>query len=416
MLFTVLIDLMGFSIIFPLYPAMLRYYLGAGGSSLQQLAAWLHPGGSPAALPTAVLFGGLLGSLYALLTFLSAPLLGRLSDRLGRRPVLLWTTLGHLTGYLLWTFAQSFALLIVSRVIGGLMSGNLAVASAAVADVSSREERTRGMALLGVAFGAGFLLGPVLGGVASLYDLSAIPALASLGMHPFSLPALCAALLSLANLLRLLWRFPETLPSGRPADAPARPLGPVRRRAMRLAWHLNFLFTLGLSGTEFTLTFLAAERLGYGPAQNTWLFLFLGVVLMLGQGFLARRLARWLGEVPVVKLGLLVGVSGPALLALGHTPLGFYVGLALLALGGSLLQPALSSLASLYGGAGAQGRTLGGYRAAGSLARVAGPLLAALGYFWLGSRTAYLGLAALLLAPLLVGLRLPRPERVDRAG
>jgi MFS family permease len=419
-LLTVLIDLMGFSIVFPLYPAMLRFYLGepvrvgevrsAEGEAgpLQRLAAALHPGGSPPALLTAVLFGGLLGSLYALLNVLSAPLLGRLSDRLGRRPVLILTTAGNLAGYLLWAFAGSFWLLLVSRVANGLMSGNLAVASAAVADLSGREGRTRGMALLGVAFGLGFLLGPVVGGAASLYDLSRHPALAGIGMHPFSVPALCAAALSLCNLVRLVWRFPETLPSttGRPEQRAAD----GQPHALRLAWHTNFLFTLGLSGTEFTLTFLAAERLHYGPAQNVRLFLFLGLVLILGQGLMARRLAPRIGEVRLTQIGLLLGLAAPVLLAEAHGSLGIYSGLGLLALGTSLFNPALSALASLYGAERAQGRSLGGFRAAASLARAGGPLLAALAYFWLGSRAAYLGIAVLMLLPFAVGLWLPSPR------
>ncbi|HKK29690.1 MAG TPA: MFS transporter, partial [Alphaproteobacteria bacterium] len=178
---TLFLDLVGFSIIFPLFPAMLDYYLpnGAGDGSLlgrivAPLAAWSEASGAEnPRLMTAVLFGGVLGSLYSILQFLCAPLWGAWSDRVGRRKVLLVTISGLALSYVLWFFAASFWVLILARIIGGAMGGNLSVATAAVADSTTREKRSSGLAIVGIAFGLGFITGPGIGGLAAKIDLTA---------------------------------------------------------------------------------------------------------------------------------------------------------------------------------------------------------------------------------------------------
>jgi MFS family permease len=420
--FTVFIDLVGFSIVFPLFPAMLHHYLIHEGpqSLLGQLVTLLRSltyAGSPDQdLLVTVLFGGMLGSLYSLLQFLVSPFLGRLSDRHGRRPLLIATILGNTIGYLTWAFSGSFALLVLSRVINGVMSGNFAVASAAIADSTTRATRARGMALIGVAFGLGFLFGPPIGGLASLVDLGArYPSLTRFGINPFSLPALCATTLSLFNLLRVISALPETRPPelrGAVVDTPGRQLD-LRRAAaeVRIGSLVNLLFTLGFSGLEFTITFFAAERLGYGPAQNTRIFLFLGLLLILTQGVIARRLAHRLGERALTIGGLALGLGAFLALAFAQGPIPIYAGLALLGVGSGLIHPSLSALVSLYSGEAEQGQSLGTFRAAGALARGIGPVLAAVAYWKLGSRTAYLIGSTMALAPLALSLWLPHPRR-----
>ena len=163
---TIFIDLVGFSIIFPLFPAILEHY---GQSGLLQnltnsLDAFSEATGAGDRF-TPVLFGGILGSLYAALQFFFAPIWGSLSDQWGRRSVLLVTTLGVFGSYLLWGFAGKFFLLVLARFVGGCMSGNISVATAAVADITTKENRSKGMGIVGAAFGLGFILGPALGGI-----------------------------------------------------------------------------------------------------------------------------------------------------------------------------------------------------------------------------------------------------------
>ena len=169
---TIFIDLVGFSIIFPLFPAILDYYGESGllASLTDSLDAFSEKTGAGARF-TPVLFGGVLGSLYAILQFFFAPIWGALSDKYGRRPILLITTLGVFASYLIWGFAGSFALLVIARFIGGCMSGNISVATAAVADVTTKETRSKGMGIVGAAFGLGFIIGPAIGGYLSSFNL-----------------------------------------------------------------------------------------------------------------------------------------------------------------------------------------------------------------------------------------------------
>ncbi len=417
---TIFLDIVGFSIVFPLFPSMLRHYLDREGpeSLVGRLYALLesfaHGHDADGRFLATVLFGGVLGSLYALLQFAAAPVLGRLSDRRGRRPVLLITIAGHALGYLLWVFAGSFALLVASRIVSGAMSGNIAVASAAIADTTTRENRARGMALIGVAFGLGLILGPALGGLAARVDLSAhAPSLVALGLNPFSAAAAVAALLSVANLLRVAASLPETLPPEKRAPRAGAPtLGGIASSPpeVRLVVAVNLLATLALGGLEFTLTFLAAERLHYGPTQNIALFLFIGVVLILVQGLLVRRLAPRVGERRLALGGLALTLGAFVGLALAHSVLSVYSALSFYALGAGLIHPSLTALVSLYSSEQEQGKNLGSFRAAASIARAGGPLIAALSYWQIGSRDAYLLAAAMMLAPLLLGLRLPDPK------
>ena len=201
-LLTVFLDLVGFSIIFPLFPDMLEYYLGkeAPGGWLHGLIARLEllsgMSGEQARFAATVLFGGLLGSLYSLLQFIAAPIWGAMSDQRGRRNILLITVAGTAVSYLLWIVADSFWLLVASRFLGGMMAGNLSVATAAVADVTDAANRSKGMGMIGAAFGVGFIIGPAMGALLSLWDAStALPWLP--GVNPFSGPAIVAFVLAM---------------------------------------------------------------------------------------------------------------------------------------------------------------------------------------------------------------------------
>jgi MFS family permease len=419
----IFIDLLGFSIIFPLFPALLSHYLQVDGTGgflgwlLAQIDALARLTGSHDNYRE-VLFGGLLGSLYGFLQFLFAPVWGSLSDRIGRRRVLLVTVAGTAFSYLLWIFSGSFALFIVARLIGGGFAGNLSVATAAVADVTSRENRAKGMALVGIAFGLGFMFGPALGSIAALYNpLAHYPQLAAIGINPFSTAGIAAFGLSLVNLVWITFQFRETLDPRHRSGADERirhPLhallaleaGPTRR-----ADWLYFIFTLAFSGMEFSLTFLAAERFGYTPTSMFKIFVFLGVVLIVTQGGIVRRVVPRFGERRVLLAGLLTTVAGMLVTGFAPTIAWLYVGLLLLGAGSGLVNPSVSALVSLYSGAEQQGRTLGVFRSLGSLARGLAPLTACLIYWWKGGPFLYALTGLFLLVPFIVGLRLPQPQK-----
>lgn len=417
---TLFLDLVGFSIIFPLFPALLEYYIGSEGSSgllgsllqgLDQLGHWM--GASSGSVGRIVLFGGFLSFLYSLLQFIAAPVAGTLSDRFGRRPVMLVSVGGIAVSYLLWGFAHSFWLLVVARLLGGLMGGNITTATAAVADISGTEHRSRGMALIGMAFGLGMIVGPVIGGLTALVRLDLLlPGIP--GLNPFSTPALVAFLLALVNLWQIHGRLPETLdPTHRRDHGIRRSLNPLRLlapqpypgvTATNLAY---FIFLLAFSGAEFTLTFLAAERLGFGPGQNGLLFLFIGVILAGVQGGFVRRRARAIGEARMALWGLLLLVPGMVLIARAYTLAWLLPGLVLISAGSAMTMPCLTSLVSLYTPAHDQGRVIGIFRSLGALARTLGPLIACSVYWRHGAGLAWLLGALSLALPLLLVRRLP---------
>ncbi|NDV61827.1 MFS transporter [Puniceicoccales bacterium CK1056] len=417
---TVFIDLVGFSVIFPIFPAMLDWYLPReeSGSMLHTLIG-IFKGlthGDNQQFLVAVLFGGLLGSLYSVLQFFSSPFWGRLSDHHGRRKILLITTTGTAVAYALWIFSGSFWVLVISRVLGGIMAGNLAVATASVADLTDSSKRSKGMALIGVAFGLGFILGPALGGLGSLVDLGVNPqSTAAFGLTPFSFPALLAFLMALFNIVWVWRAFPETLDAthmeeNRKKPSPLLRLGskiPDVRRALKV----YFLFIFAFAGMEFTLTFLALERLLYEPHNMALLFLFIGLVLSLTQGFVVRRYAHRFGERNFTTLGLLSACLSLICLSISQSTGLFYTGLALLGFGVGCASPSLSALVSLYSPANRQGSELGAFRSIGSMGRALGPLYGAGLYWWMGSQVAYLTSAILLFVAVLFSILLPNPTQ-----
>lgn len=424
---TLYIDLVGFSIIFPLFPAMLDHYLAQEGNSglLGAIIGTLHRvaeslGGGERYLP--VLFGGFLGSLYSLLQFAFAPIWGGLSDKYGRRRILLLTCAGTALSYLLWVFSGTFLLLVLARLFGGAMAGNLSVATAAVADVTTRENRAKGMGMVGAAFGLGFVTGPAIGGLSAHFNLlDSFPSLAAWGVNPFSAPALAAFLLAAVNLVWIAGRFRETLPPERRAVAhPVRDRSPLRvLRAhldptVRTINFVYFLFILGFSGMEFSLAFYAHDRLQFTTGEITQMMVFIGFVLIVTQGLIVRRLVPKAGEKPVAIGGLaLVGV-GFLLLSLASSVGWLYLALAFMAFGSGCATPALTALVSLATKDERQGQALGAFRALGSLARAMGPFLIATVYWTLSPAIAYRGGAALMVLAFVWAQWLPRGSREEQ--
>ena len=425
---TVFMDIVGFSIIIPLFPHLLDHYIrteGAAGTligSLNSAAEWM---GGDTVFKKTVLFGGLLSTLYSLLQFVFSPIWGALSDRLGRRRILTITLAGNALSYLLWIFAAQFWVVVVTRLVSGMMAGNIAVASAAAADITDEKERVKGMAVVGIAIGLGFVFGPVIGGLASSVQFAHGTAVGSFGLNPFSVPAAIAASLALLNFLLVVKFFPETLAPERRASADARrpsvfDLATVRSSAVRRTSFANLVYQVAFTGMENTIVFLTFALFLYNPRDNAWLFLFNGACMIFAQG-LARQLVKRLGQRKVIMLGMLVASVAFVWVALIPTPAAgvpspawaepsFYAGLGLISFATGLILPSVSALVSLYSDASEQGRNLGILRSAGSLARVIGPVTAALLYFHFGSHFwVYLGGAVLMLPAIWIVRGLPDP-------
>jgi multidrug resistance protein len=342
---TILLDLIGFGMLLPLLP----FY-----------AQELH------ATPAQV---GLLFSSYSLTQLLFSPLLGGLSDRIGRRPVMLASIFGSAAAHLMFAQAGSFALLVVARALAGVAASNYSIAQAYMADVSTAERRARAMGLVGAAFGIGFVLGPALGSILSLTPYG-----------PRAVPLTAAALSGINFLFALLW-LPESLPpevrerrQTRPWIDPAG-FGRIWRNApLRGLMALFFLVMFCFSLFEATLALYCQRRFHFDQHRTSLLFVFVGVVLVVVQGGLLGRLIRRFGERRMI-------LGGIALMALGLAALPSWPSLAvllasllLLAVGSGVHNPSTTALLSQITDPESQGSIIGLSRSFGALARTLGPI------------------------------------------
>lgn len=418
---TIFLDLVGFSIIFPLFPSLAKHYLltdpdnfflKAIFGSIQTLSNYTEGTGVFSGI---VLFGGILGALYSFLQFVAAPMWGSLSDRIGRKPVLMVSLIGLALSYVLWFFSGSFTTLIIARIIGGIMGGNISTATAVVADVTTSKNRSKGMAFIGIAFALGFVIGPAIGGILSLIDLTKIyPHLSAYGINPFSAPAAMALFLSVFNIIWVMRKFKESLPESKRglvktqrSSNPLKIFSPLPYKGVNLVNFGNFLFLTAFSGMEFTLTFLAFERLGYTSMQNAYLFIFIGFILAMVQGGYVRRKAHEVGEKKMAMQGLIALIPGLILIGFAYSNAMLYGGLFFLAVGSSLIIPCLTTLVTQYTPAEEQGRSVGIFRSLGALARVIGPISAAIIYYKYGSAAPYFVGSVFLLIPILMVAKLP---------
>ncbi|OUU25035.1 MAG: hypothetical protein CBC13_02665 [Planctomycetia bacterium TMED53] len=419
-LLTLFLDLVGFSIIFPLFPAILDSY--RGDALLEGLLTFLQSLSPEIGIddPRLVtLFGGVLGSIYSLLQFLLSPFWGSLSDRIGRRPVLLITISVNMLAALLWAFSGTFTLLVISRVLAGIAGGNIATATAAVADVTPGKERARGMGLVGAAFGLGFILGPAIGGYLSIFDISAngeLIAGSGFAYTPFSVAALGVVLLHFINLLWILKALPET----RPATTEPRPLnfqvslGSRWGETVRQTNLANLIYLLSFSGMEFTLAFLVRQRLDFGTTETATMFVVIGVLLAIVQGGLTRRLAQTWGPQKTAVRGMVLVIIGLCGIAMTHENWQLWTSLIPLSVGAAMAMPMLSTIVSTSVSAEEQGAAMGVFRSLGSLSRAIGPFIAAIMYWKLGPSAPYFAAALLLVLPLwLLSGGLARKDRIS---
>lgn len=329
----VAIDLLGFGIVIPLLPLYAESF---------------------DASPTMI---GALFASYSLAQFVFSPIWGRVSDRVGRRPVLLITIAGSMIGSLILGLAGSIVGLFVGRIVDGASGASVGVARAVAADVAEPSERPRLMGLLGAAFGLGFVIGPVIGAI-------------SVVAGP-SVPYFVAAGLSLVNLILGVIRLPETRKSGAPDTAARiRPVGLVMVFIL-----VSFVAITAFSAFEATFPLLADRRLSLDEGQIALVFAAIGVVLVATQGGLVGVLGRRLEDVTVIRIGLAANIVGFVLLAVAETWPPLALGLGALAVGQGLVTPALSSGIAAATAPGTSGVALGYQQSAGGLARVVGPLL-----------------------------------------
>src|SRR5262245_59009756 len=287
---------------------------------------------------------GAVVGIYSIMQFFFAPVWGRLSDRIGRRPVILISLTASCLGYFLFAFARSLVLLFASRVIAGAEGANIGTAQAYIADTTTHEDRAKGMGLIGAAFGMGFILGPPLSG--ALAHLGA-----KQGLHDNLLPGIVAASLSLIALVIALFVLGES----KKPDATVRSAVPPQfdprvwramsgQKTLLAIMATLFIALLAVAGMETSVTLHARDRFGFKPLDLAYFFLFMGVIVAVIQGGLIGRLARKLGEKTLVAIGAASFTLGLALIpGVYRVPLLYAVAF-FLAIGQGLTYPSLTSL------------------------------------------------------------------------
>ncbi|MEK6333990.1 MAG: MFS transporter [Acidobacteriota bacterium] len=348
---TVFIDLLGFGIVIPVLP----FY-----------AENTRFGATPREI-------GLLFASYSVMQLIFAPVLGRLSDKHGRRPILLISLLGTSLGFLILGFANTLWLLFLGRIIDGISGGNISTAQAYIADVTTKENRAKGMGLIGAAFGLGFVFGPAIGGILSRWGIG--------------VPFLFAGGLAFANAILLYFTLPETVTADHPARTSAASgrgwkqlLEALRQRQLAYVMTIYFLSIVAFSIMTTSFSLFMMFRLGYDPWHAGWIFAFVGVVSAIVQGGLIGKLVKRFGEAPLTVVGgLLFSVS--LFVSPYVRPEMGLVGIlsicALSSIGNALMAPSLTSLASKSASAAEQGSVLGVMQSVASVARAVGPSLAA---------------------------------------
>ncbi len=363
-LLIVAIDMMGFGIIIPMLP----FYAESHGANPQQTA--------------------LLMTAFSAAQLITSPIWGSLSDRWGRKPVLLATLGGGIGAYLLMLNAGSLAGLVVARAAAGAMAGNLAVAQAYISDVTTSEDRTRGMGLFGAALSVGFVIGPAVGGLLAGVDPRdadfAAPIVAAIGVSV------------LAMVLGAAWlREPERRAAPVAVRNPFRRLGPAF--ASVFCGGLVLLYfgvALVFSGMESTFALWSERVLIWGPRQNGYLFAGAGLLGVLVQGLLVGRISRRIGDPATVGAGILLLGVGMAGIAASTDLLLLVPSIVALVFGLGLANPALSTLIAGTLAAGTAGAAFGVAQSAAALARILGPAVAGAGFHHVGPTWPYLAGAA----------------------
>ncbi|MFB6284538.1 MAG: MFS transporter [Halobacteria archaeon] len=410
--FTLFLNMVGFGIIVPILPEYAQHF-GANGFMV-----------------------GVLIAVYSLAQFIFVPWMGRLSDRIGRRPVLLITLVGAIVSWILFGIARSLAMLFVARFVLGAMAGNVAPAQAVITDITTKETRTRGLGMVGLSTSLGMILGPVIGGIfASPNVVAAFQGAFPFKINQFILPSLVAALLSTVNLVVGYFMLPETKDPSVEAKSKEDRLTlkkALKRDHMKTLIVLFLLFMSAFSVLESIFVLLTENQFGFSVLANGMLLGFLGIMAAISQSSLINKLTGRFGLIDTSEIGAAIMAAGmvilPFSLRLGRmlgiehlvfqwlTP-GIIIllfSLVLIGLGNGLLNTAIPSMVSYIAGEDEQGGALGVTRSAGSLARTVGPTVAGAMWTYVAFWSPFVA-GALVLLPVIFLLYVNDPKRTGKS-
>ncbi len=370
----IIIDLIGFGIVLPILPFYAKAFEASG------------------------LVLGLVMATHAGMQFVFAPIWGRLSDRIGRRPVMLMTMVGTSSALLLLGLAESLTALFVARALSGAFAANISVATAYVSDVTDEDERTRWMGMVGASFGIGFLLGPAIGGLLAPYGRE--------------IPMFVAAGLAAANAVHAAFSLREPAAHVRREDDGQRPRDALRNPNVFRLCAINFLFTLGVAQLETVFAYLMIDRFDYDERGVAFVLVAMALVMATIQGGGIRPLVERYGERKLLVAGLLLMAA-----AFPFVPNSWSVGIILIplfasAIGRAIAQPPMPSLISMHADPAHRGAVMGAFQSAGSLARIFGPMAAGLLYDFAATGPFYLA-SVMMIASAVLGTRVAQRAHTE---
>lgn len=379
---TVFIDVTGFGMVLPLLP----YYASEFGTGSTAL--------------------GVLVASFALMQFIFTPILGRLSDTMGRRPILLLSILTSVISFLLFALADSYLILLLSRIVAGLAT-ELGVAQAYISDITSLQDRAIGIGRIGAAHGAGFIIGPAIGGFLSTYH--------------YSTAGFVAAALAMVNLVFAFVFLPESKPHDFPIDTSSDGLGRLTRVLRFLSSHtigllliILFIMSLAFSAFPVIMPLLAISLFGLSSSDMSLFFVYIGVVQIVFQGFLVGRLTDRLGEVQLVPVGALLMTLGVFFMAIFPHLLLFLILSTIMVSGIGVLSTTIPSFISKRTARHEQGQILGVTQSISSIARVPGPVIGGMLYEFAGVQAPFFFSSVLLFATVLIGIHIARRNSSTR--
>ncbi len=337
---TVFIDLLGFGIVIPVLPFYAEKY-GATGLTV-----------------------GLLMSSYSLMQLIFSPVWGRLSDKIGRRPIILMSLLGSAISYFIFGMADSLAVLFISRLFAGIFGANIATSQAYISDSTTLAKRAKGMGIIGASFGLGFVFGPVFGGYFSHFG--------------YSVPAFIASAICGSNFIFAIFRLPETLNSDFVPSGKNLSIQGIKKifsfPLLTILIFSTFVITFSFSNLEATFALFTERKYSFTSVENGYLFGFLGILMAIVQGGLIGILVKKFGEKKLVVAGTFLMIIGMTMIPFAPSLEALLFVLVFLALGLGINNPSLSSLISQYTDPHYVGATMGVSQAMSSLARILGPM------------------------------------------
>lgn len=423
---SLILDLLAFTLILPLFPKIFEFYhSNKDDTTYHVLHAYLDEFRKFFAAPdnkgfNSVLFGGMIGSMFSLLQFISSTLIGAASDAYGRKPVLLLVMFGTLLSYTVWSVSNVFLIFLISRFIGGISKANVSLCIAIMTDLSDSAQRSSTMALIGIAFSLGFMFGPCIGAVfsAKLSPTNAI----------YAYPSYLAIALTVVNIMFVSKFYKESLPVNKRANSfknnlsetleylnPVsllnfsliKSVSPTDLKTLKKLGFSQFLYLFLYSGLEFTLTFLVHNKFNYDSLQQGKMFLFIGICMTLVQGGYVRRIKQG-NHIRAAIRAILVLIPSLVVIGLATSQLALYAGLAFYCYASAVVVQCFTTVISTFGSDDEKGKITGIGRSITALARAFGPVFNSMVYWTFGPAFAYILGGVGMILPLCILIRLDK--------